>query len=134
MEKDPAGWELGVQEITLSDQFVAHFDNILPRSKTLRLQFLHGDHVRLSGDSLPGDTCLVGATTHCQNQGIYQPGRIFTLQGHPEFDQFIATECLKLVGKRVKWKPEFTEAAMGSARREDDAALVADIIMEFLLE
>lgn len=133
MERDPSGWELGVQNINLSDEFVARFSNLLP-NKSLKLQFLHGDHVTISDKGLPEDIILVGSTSHCQIQGIYQRGRILTYQGHPEFDEFITTECLKLVSQRVGWEPAFAESAMMAAERKDDAAIASDIIIAFFLE
>ena len=133
MQKDPAGYELGVQAVELSDYFITRFGALLP-SKFLRLQFLHGDHVLLPPGTLPSDTFIIGSTTHCLNQGIYQPGRLLTYQGHPEFDQFIETQCLKLVGSRVGWEKDFTEAAIASAATEDDADIAADTIVAFFLE
>ncbi|KAF7560399.1 hypothetical protein G7046_g3760 [Stylonectria norvegica] len=132
VEKDPCGWELGVRDIELSEEFVTSFAKLLP-SKSLRLQFLHGDHVVLPTDCLPKDIYLIGSTSHCQVQGIHQPGRILTLQGHPEFDQFIETECLHLVGKRVGWESEFTESAIAAAQLADDSSIAADVIIEFFL-
>ncbi|KAF7554924.1 hypothetical protein G7Z17_g2537 [Cylindrodendrum hubeiense] len=131
--KDPSGWELGVHRIDVSDEFAEKFPSLLP-SKTLRLQFLHGDHVVLPNGSLPEGIHMIGSTSHCQVQGIYQPGRILTYQGHPEFDQFINTECLKLVGERVGWGPEFLASAIAAAAECDDAIIAADIIVVFFFE
>lgn len=101
----------------------------------LRLQFLHGDHVMLpEGTQLPKGVSVVGATTHCNVQGVYEPGRILTFQGHPEFDTFINSECLKLVGSRVGWNEAYTEAAVVSAQADDDAAAASDIIVAFFLK
>lgn len=133
MAKDPAGWELGVNRVDVSDEFVDTFSSLLP-SKSLRLQFLHGDHVAFTNGRLPDGVYLVGSTAHCQIQGIYQPGKILTFQGHPEFDQFINTECLKLVGQRVGWEDEFLDSAMAAAAQSDDASIAADIIVAFFSE
>ncbi|KAH8895601.1 class I glutamine amidotransferase-like protein [Thozetella sp. PMI_491] len=133
VEKSPTGWELGVHAIEISDEFLGEFSSLIP-SKSLRLQFLHGDHVVFPRGTLPGSIRLIGSTTHCPVQGIYQPGRILTYQGHPEFDQFINTECLKLVGGRVGWDLAFTESAIAAASVSDDAAIAADVLMAFLLD
>ncbi|KAH7176893.1 class I glutamine amidotransferase-like protein [Dactylonectria macrodidyma] len=130
--KDPSGFELGVHTINVSDEFLESFSGLLP-SKSLRIQFLHADHVTFMNGSIPNGVHLIGSTSQCQNQGIYQPGRILTLQGHPEFDQFITTECLKLVGHRVGWEEEFLDAAIASATVSDDAAIAANIIVAFFL-
>ncbi|RMJ13103.1 hypothetical protein CDV36_007214 [Fusarium kuroshium] len=133
IQKDPAGYELGVHAIDVSEEFASRFATLLP-TKSLRLQFLHGDHVILPPSVLPEDACVIGSTPHCANQGIYQPGRLLTYQGHPEFDQFIEMECLKLVSARVGWPAKFTEEAITSAATMDDAAIAAEIIVSFLLE
>lgn len=133
VEESPHGWELGVHKLELADEFCSTLGAVLP-SKSMRLQFLHGDHVITPSGSLPVGVGIIGATKICQNQGIYQPGRILTLQGHPEFDMWIEKVCLDLVGKRVGWEDEFTAAAIASADAPDDAQLAADLIIAFFLD
>lgn len=133
VQKDPAGYELGVHTININDEFAKKFSGLLG-SKTLRLQFLHGDHVKFPEGSLPSGCEVIGSTPHCHVQGIYQKGRILTYQGHPEFDEFINTECLKLVGERVGWEPNFTDAAIAAAQAQDDAATATDIMVAFFLD
>ncbi|EPE09344.1 hypothetical protein F503_07120 [Ophiostoma piceae UAMH 11346] len=123
VRKDPAGYELGVHTVELEKDFVDRFQEYLGE-RTLRLQFLHGDHVLLPEgvSQLPRGVSVVGTTPHCNVQGIYEAGRILTFQGHPEFDTFINTECLRLVGQRVGWEEMYTEAAVVAAQADDDAA------------
>ncbi|KAK7217550.1 hypothetical protein V2G26_005553 [Clonostachys chloroleuca] len=130
--KDPAGWELGVHSVRLTDYFVSRFPNLLDDNNLL-LQYLHADSV-FFGETLPEDVHVIGTTPQCKNQGVYQQGRLLTLQGHPEFDQFIEEECLKLVGKRVGWQETFLEDALVAARIEDDTSTAADIIVQFFAE
>ncbi|VUC26805.1 unnamed protein product [Clonostachys rosea] len=132
VKKDPAGWELGVRSVQLTDYFVSKFPNLL-QDNNLLLQYLHADSV-FFGPNVPKGVYVIGTTAQCQNQGIYQQGRLLTLQGHPEFDQFIEEECLKLVGKRVGWQETFLEDALVAARIEDDAPTAADLIVQFFLE
>ncbi|CAK7212806.1 hypothetical protein SEUCBS140593_001632 [Sporothrix eucalyptigena] len=131
VRKDPNGFELGVQTVALTDAFAAHFAPCLGGKRALRLQMLHGDHVVLP--KVPDGTYVVGTTPHCTNQGIYQAGRLLTYQGHPEFDTFLNTECLKIVGPRKGWSDVETAAAIVSAQKEDDAATATDIIVSFFL-
>ncbi|CAK7246290.1 MAG: hypothetical protein STHCBS139747_007917 [Sporothrix thermara] len=135
VQKDPSGYELGLHTVTLNEAFAARFAACLAGKKALRLQMLHGDHVLLPPDvsCLPDDTLVVGATPHCSNQGVYRAGRLLTYQGHPEFDVFMNTECLKIVGPRKGWSEEETAAAIASAQGEDDAATATDIIVSFFL-
>ena len=134
MRKDPAGYELGVHTIELEQSFVDTFRAYLG-NRTLRLQCLHGDHVLLPEDvsRLPQGVSVVGTTPHCNVQGVYEAGRILTFQGHPEFDAFINTECLRLVGERAGWEESYTEAGVVSAQADDDAETASDIIVAFFL-
>jgi GMP synthase-like glutamine amidotransferase len=148
VEKDPKGYEAGVQEITLTDLFRQAFEDGgsakygLPKEswlpgplpKKLRLQFVHGDHVRLP-------TCwkclpfkLLGSTQHCAVQGVYQPCRVFTLQGHFEFDRFINTSTLRHFAGKFNWGSEGLQHHLDLADADDDSETVALIIVLFLLE
>jgi GMP synthase-like glutamine amidotransferase len=95
---------------------------------------LHGDHVVFLVDGIVEDVQFVGQLDGCHNQGVYMPGRILTLQGHPEFDMWIEKVCLELVGKRVGWNAGFTAAAVAAADAPDDAGLAAELIMAFFLQ
>jgi GMP synthase-like glutamine amidotransferase len=156
VEKDPNGWELGVREIQLKDEFYRRlgglesqgFDNhnrpptperesLTDKSDqvpgSLRLQFVHADHVRVpSLHALPEGWIIVGSTQHCAVQGVYEPNRVLTYQGHFEFDRFINTETLKVFG--ASWKSGVLEQAIKAIDADDDAELAADMVMRFLME
>lgn len=133
VEKSPHGWELGVATVRLNDEFATIFEPMVPL-KSMRLQSLHGDHVVFPLDAAPEDLIFVGKTDLCHNQGVYLRNRLFTLQGHPEFDMWIEKVCLELVSKRVGWKDDFTAAAIMAADARDDAQLAAELIMTFFLQ
>lgn len=99
VEKDPNGWELGVKSIKLEERFrqtlgktsrsslKPDYDEEIPEK--MRVQFVHADHVTIpSVDALPQSWMIVGTTEQCAVQGLYEPKRVFTLQGHFEFDRF----------------------------------------------
>ncbi|CAM1507965.1 Fc.00g048130.m01.CDS01 [Cosmosporella sp. VM-42] len=143
VEKDPKGWELGVHGIQLTDEFRAAFPSVAtaadadqellePGPEVLRLQFIHTDHVRLPPKGLPGSWVLVGATKHCAVQGVYEPGRVLTYQGHFEFDRFVNTETIKIFG--AMWKPEKLKRALELMDQDDDAKVAAEMVLRFLLE
>lgn len=175
VEKQPSGYELGVHEITLTDEFRKAFapsvplktqfpglsqrlstpdsdsdDNQPPASEpasslsSLRLQFIHADHVHLPppsspadqehGEStlLPPDWILMGGTAMCAVQGVYQPGRIFTYQGHFEFDRFVNSETVRVFGSQ--WDPKVLQGALDAMDNDDDAGVAADLVVKFLLE
>ncbi|QPH18069.1 hypothetical protein C2857_003032 [Epichloe festucae Fl1] len=145
VEKNPRGWELGVHKIQLSEEFVNSLGNdaafgcrpLTPDSvesarlsgpKTLRLQFIHADHVRIPDNTaLPPTWITIGQTEECSSQGIYQHGRVLTYQGHFEFDRFINSETLKVFGAR--WDPDVLDRGLKAMDRDDDAEEGADILL-----
>ncbi|KAK7431553.1 hypothetical protein QQZ08_001771 [Neonectria magnoliae] len=142
VEKDPKGWELGVHGIRLTDDFRKAFPSAkkaLTRSTTVshshddtvRLQFVHADHVKLPAEGLPKPWMLVGATEHCAVQGVYEPRRVLTFQGHFEFDRFVNSETIKVFG--AKWEPKQYQRAMDLIDADDDAQAAAEIVLKFLL-
>jgi GMP synthase-like glutamine amidotransferase len=150
VEPDPGGWEVGVQEIQLVPEFRQSFprkqlDSIVrpptPPEKpmgenrdpnTLRLQFVHADHVKLSTtQTLPKKWMLIGKTSQCANQGMYEPGRVLTFQGHFEFDSFINYETVKVFGSN--WELDDLQRRLESTRHEDDSDEVAKMVIKFML-
>lgn len=175
VEKQPSGWELGVHEITLTDEFLkalapSAVTTLVPRlpvhttrrptpgedgedaqtrapkpssaSSSLRLQFIHADHVKLpsspasagegSAPLLPPSWILMGSTDKCAVQGVYEPGRVLTFQGHFEFDRFINSETVKVFG--AKWDATFLQDSLDAMDKEDDSEAATDMVLKFLLE
>ena len=151
VEKCPNGWELGVHGIQLTDEFRLAFPSVATAANThgispatcedelpelgpeeLRLQFIHADHVKLPPKGLPSPWILVGATKNCAVQGVYEPGRVLTYQGHFEFDRFVNTETIKVFGTR--WKVQELQGALDLMDQDDDAKVAAEMVLRFLLE
>lgn len=137
VEKDPSGWELGVQEITLHpkfrDVFSTNTANGKPIIEKLRLQFVHHDHIFVPRENaLPASWLTLGSTEHCATQGLYEPGRVLTLQGHFEFDRFVNGETLKFFFP--DWEEKRLEAALEAVDRDDDAEIAAKMVLDFFLE
>jgi GMP synthase-like glutamine amidotransferase len=138
VEKDPKGWELGVREITLHQQFrkaVCRNDGNgnCDTAEKIRLQFVHHDHVVIPNmDSLPASWMTVGSTQHCAVQGVYEPGRVLTLQGHFEFDRFVNSETVKFFFPT--WQPKVLEETLEAVDADDDSVLAARMVLGFLME
>lgn len=135
VEVDPKGWEIGVKEITLQERF----RQMLGRNSTLlvpeklRLQFVHHDHVVIPNPSaLPTSWIMVGSTQHCAVQGVYEPGRILTYQGHFEFDRFVNSEAIKFFFPT--WAPETLQETLEAIDADDDAVFAAEMVLRFLTE
>lgn len=136
VEQDPSGWEIGVKSISFDPKFLATFpfrDGVTGQG--MKLQFIHHDHVVLpppSTPALPADWITVGQTTHCAVQGIYQPNRVFTLQGHFEFDRRVNAEVIKyFFGK--DWEVEEVDRVLRDIDADDDARMAAGMVLGFLL-
>jgi GMP synthase-like glutamine amidotransferase len=136
VEKDPSGWEIGVKEIILDERFREVFKKSTGSrfgvQKKLRLQFVHGDHVHVSQlAALPESCMILGRTKHCAVQGLYEPGRILTLQGHFEFDSFTNGEVIKFFFPA--WAPDVLAKALESVNHHDDAEAAAGMVLDFLI-
>lgn len=148
VEKDPNGFENGVHEITLTEDFrktifvsskrsslLSEDDVVEPLPETMRLQFVHGDHVKLpTPEALPSSWSLIGSTPRCAVQGVYEPGRVLTLQGHFEFDRFVNGETLKYFAKGLNWTPEALERYLDLVDADDDSEWVGKMVVRFFLE
>ncbi|KAI5468003.1 class I glutamine amidotransferase-like protein [Mariannaea sp. PMI_226] len=138
VEKAPTGWEIGVHEIRLTDEFRQNFpfsdksgQKLTSTPATMRLQFVHADHVKTPATGLPESWFQLGATKACANQGVFQPGRVLTFQGHFEFDRFINSETLKVFG--ATWEPSYLQEVLEKIDADDDALAAAEMVLQFLL-
>ncbi|KAJ4376064.1 hypothetical protein N0V83_001345 [Neocucurbitaria cava] len=130
---DPNGWEIGVQEITLHPRFLKEFGKSNRLPEKLRLQFVHHDHVVIpTPHSLPESWMTMGSTQHCHVQGVYEPGRVLTYQGHFEFDKFVNSETVKFFFPT--WAPEVLANAMKAIDADDDASAGAAMVLRFFME
>jgi GMP synthase-like glutamine amidotransferase len=141
VEKDPNGWEIGVKEVRLNRGFKEAIGERAEASllhgrvnEGMRLQFVHHDHVVVPDiKGLPATWMAVGSTEHCAMQGIYEPGRVFTLQGHFEFDKFVNSECIKYFFS-TSWTPECLREALENIDANDDSELATRMLLHFFLE
>ena len=76
----------------------------------------------------------LGSSPACEVQGMYIKNRIFTLQGHPEFDVQIIREILETRHKQGVFQGEFYSSAMERAGNHHDGIAVSKAFLEFLLE
>ncbi|OAP54957.1 hypothetical protein AYL99_10657 [Fonsecaea erecta] len=141
--KNPRGWELGVYEITINPKFASCFPRQLKSaaaaraassSERIQLQLSHQDTVVVTQSAqLPPECVEVGFTDLCGMQGMYVPGRVLTLQAHPEFDREVNGACIReIVG--AGWPIEETREYLRLTDKDDDAALMEEVVMEFLLQ
>ncbi|KAL1997965.1 hypothetical protein VTN02DRAFT_296 [Thermoascus thermophilus] len=148
----PQGYEIGIEPITLDPAFTVSFPELRTRlarpDGKLRLQLIHGDRVMplslssqddpsSASPGLPLPWLNVGSTAKSPIQGLYRPSRVLTLQGHFEFDAFVARETCREFARRGGWSDADVAAALeriGSSRGsgDDDAKVVAEMVVLFV--
>jgi GMP synthase-like glutamine amidotransferase len=123
------GWENGVHDVVHTAEFVSHFPFL--RGKAMRYQFVHSDHVVVA-DSLPQGWLHIGSSDACEIQGLYQPGRVLTYQGHPEFDQHILHYFMDMLGSSGTIDNEVYEQSLKLVAQESTSQLAAEVVVRFL--
>lgn len=138
-------FEMGIQPITLEPSFMAQFLP-LARAVPFRIQLIHGDQVvptpaalAAGPVSLPAPWSSIGSSAQCVIQGLYNPGRVLTYQGHFEFDAFSNGELMKEFGRRGNWPAEemasylkqIHRSAVTGKEDEDDAKAAAEAVLLF---
>ncbi|KAK4184839.1 putative glutamine amidotransferase [Podospora australis] len=83
-----AGWEVSVTETTLTEKGKEIFGG----RESLKIQQMHRDQVY----GTPAGATRLASTEKCPNHGFFVPGRVITVQGHPEFTAEIMQEILDL--------------------------------------
>lgn len=136
VEPEPNGnWELSHTELKLSDVGKRLFRT---DESSIRLHQMHLDHVVNAPSSEttdllePGTQVHVWATTdHTEVQGVYIQKRLFTSQGHMEFNERYVKRQLEM---RVKAGSVEQNDADEAAERADwmhDGAVVAKAVLRF---
>ncbi|KAJ5689383.1 hypothetical protein N7462_003775 [Penicillium macrosclerotiorum] len=153
VEKCPLGREVGIYTVQLEDAFIDHFPSALghlPQGQ-LRIQMFHGDRVMaiekgspltLSDTppvSLPAPWINIGSTPICPIQGLYNPGRVLTVQGHYEMDAFgmkkMCVESAPVMGwKESKLALFLEQVGPDMKERQDDAKAFASAVICFLAD
>ncbi|VUC38190.1 unnamed protein product [Clonostachys rosea] len=127
---NPKGWEIGVHRVELNKSFRDRFPGLL-RSGNLSYQFLHQDNVSVDQATLPANWIQVGATPLCEVQGLFDPGRVLTLQGHPEFDSYINRLSTEPLARAKGFSKEQRHHYSQLIEREDSRQLAGQLVLEF---
>lgn len=152
VEHASTGFEMGIQPITLDPAFTAQFPPLARSSSQhpFRIQLIHGDQVvptpaakaATAADStvsLPTPWMNIGSSAQCPIQGLYNPGRILTYQGHFEFDTFVNRELCIEFGRRANWPKEEVASYVEQIERalvpgledDDDSKAAAEAVLFF---
>ncbi|KAJ5343917.1 hypothetical protein MYU51_002159 [Penicillium brevicompactum] len=149
VEHSPAGFEMGIHPITLNPEFTARFPP-LARAAPFRIQLIHADGVVPTPAALeaaagpvvlPTPWLNVGSSAQCAIQGLYNPGRVLTYQGHFEFDTFVNSELMQEFARRANWPAEdvasyleqINRSAVVGGEDDDDAKAAAEAVLLFMV-
>ncbi|KAF7529211.1 hypothetical protein G7054_g9916 [Neopestalotiopsis clavispora] len=112
VKRNSQGWELSVDQIQLYET---------------------GEKLFGTKAILPHGCQNIGYSPKCQIQGLYQPGRVFSVQAHPEFDETIMGAILDMRYEQGVFDDALY--AEGKARNvAHDGEIVGVAIWRFLLE
>lgn len=89
---------------------------------------MHKDIVSI----LPHGANNLGSTEKCEIQGMYEPGRYISVQGHPEFTSEIVREILTLRQSTGIFTDEEFKDMIGRVEDEHDGVLVAKGFLLFI--
>ena len=121
-EASPKGWGIGVHSYDLHEagraftQATGSF-RIVASHKDQVVLPAEGSEILASSDFCPVAMCTIGPS-------------IFTIQGHPEFEEEYARELLHL--RRSKFEASFFERNIATMTGTNDSVLVAEWIINFL--
>ncbi|KAK2601434.1 hypothetical protein N8I77_010883 [Diaporthe amygdali] len=123
--RSPLGWELSVTRVELTEEGKRVF-----RAESLRIYQTHRDAVI----EYPAGIIPLAYTKQCPTQAMYIPHRLITVQGHPEFSEFMMGELLR-VRHQAGTIPDgpFQDARPRMADKHDGVA-VAQTFLRFLQE
>ncbi|KAJ5999412.1 hypothetical protein N7451_007222 [Penicillium sp. IBT 35674x] len=119
------GWEVSVDEITLTDTG----KEVFGKDKL----FLHQMHRDIVFETPEGCVNL-GYSGPCGVQGLYMPKRLISIQAHPEFNEFIMTKLLIARHDGGLFNDELYESGCKRAAKEHDGELLARRFIQFIVE
>lgn len=124
MQRSPGGWEVSVCKFNLTE-----IGRALIGKKEMTLHQMHRDAVL----ELPAGFLNLGFSDHCAIQGSYLPGRVLTVQAHPEFNDYIMSEILKIRHAQGIFSDDLYKDASSRSALVHDGDLFAATAWKFLL-
>ncbi|KAK3389235.1 class I glutamine amidotransferase-like protein [Podospora didyma] len=123
VQRSDRGWEISVTETRLTETGRELFGK-----DSLKIQQMHRDQVF----GLPAGAQLLAETDKCPNHGFVIPGRVITVQGHPEFTADMMKEILETRYPRGLFSKEEFDNGMDRRADEQDGVLMAQVFLKFL--
>lgn len=126
---NPAGWELGVVDVTLTEAGRA-FPGLSDAPQPLRLLQTHADIVT----ELPPGAVHLGQSPRTPYEIFHVGPRALCLQGHPEMDRETVRELVEKRMARGLLGPDVGEPALASLSAEPHRPFLQDWLRRFLRE
>ena len=141
------GWEVSVEGIDLTeegklrfgqDKLVSEhtdqrsFDNYIWTLNSFD-QHLHQMHRDVVFE-VPEGCINLGSSPRCAVQGLYQPGRLFSVQAHPEFNESIMTNIIEARHSSGVFNDKIYQDGRSRSAKPHDGEKVASEFVKFLLE
>lgn len=95
-----------------------------------RIQQMHQDVVF----ECPSNVIPLGSSPLCAVQGMYVPGKFISVQGHPEYSEFIVSEVIKMRTKTGLFTGEQSADALRRVGNEHDGVAIGKVFLNFLLD
>ncbi|KAJ1333179.1 glucosinolate gamma-glutamyl hydrolase [Microdochium nivale] len=121
--RNDRGWEISVVPLELNDEGKKVFGR-----DTLRIHQMHRDAVL----TLPPGCTPLASTAACDIQAMYIPGRMISVQGHPEFTEDMVREILQLRKYGGVLADDIFQDGMRRVADEHDGVEIARVFLRFL--
>ncbi|KAK7750515.1 hypothetical protein SLS62_007594 [Diatrype stigma] len=122
---NPGGWEVSVVNVELTDKGKEVFG-----LQTMRIHQMHRDAVL----AIPAGVENLAQTSLCSTQAFYKPGRLITVQGHPEFTDDMVSDILKIRRDGDIISQELFASGERRVKDKHDGVEIAKVFMRFLRE
>ncbi|OJJ47992.1 hypothetical protein ASPZODRAFT_131634 [Penicilliopsis zonata CBS 506.65] len=122
-----------------------HLDRVVPEKAGVLQDVRSSDLCMPSSDetnasmTLPSGWISIGGSAKCPIQGLYNPRRVLTYQGHFEFDSFVTRETCVEFARRLNWPAADVQdylacidrACVPGSEDADDSKLAAEVVVLF---
>jgi hypothetical protein len=96
-------------------------------------QSLHQMHRDIAYE-VPEGCVNLGSSSICEIQGLYSAGRIFSVQGHPEYDEFVVSKLIETRHAMGILDDQLSKDGLSRAGKPHDGLVVGEAICKFLLD
>lgn len=128
---NPKGWEISSTRITLTEKGREVFSDLADQfGGDINIMQMHRDIVF----EAPENTEVLAYNDVCAVQGFYRENAIWTVQGHPEFTDFIEKSIIELRTQTGAFSPELGADGLRRATDRNDGPLIAKSIVKFILQ